>query len=682
MTAITAPYQQQSRFRLQLSRHQGLIVAVLVFAVLFGAVNMLSPGGLGFFDISYMSVSGTMLSLAAIGETIVILTGGFDLSVGAVISLVNVVLATQMQPDPAVMPGVEMQILWGLAGLGIGAAVGAVNGFFVAVVRLQPIVVTISTMFIVEGLTLLVMDKPGGQMPPDFDSFFVGTAIPDILPAPLVVLAVVFVLWGILRRTRFGTALYAIGGDKEAARSAGVKVKTTEFFAYVLGGLLYGAAGVFISAQTASGDPLVGNSMLLQVFAAVVIGGTLLGGGRGGCVGSVFGSFSLLLVVNILLILSISAYFSTVAEGIVLILAVVNRCFHRGSKLVTTMEDLFRRWRVRAHRLAADAVAPLSQLPRVNVIRPGFLIRNRELIRYVLPAYVCFAIVLVVTQFVTHALGIPYLNSLLVLSSFMAILALGQGAVILTGGLDLSLPWTLALCAILFAAITQGSNEAVIWALPLVLVIGGLAGAINGLGVVYLEFPPIVITLAMNGILQGIALIYTNGYPSGFAPTSLRWLMTGGTSGITPAVPLLLLLVVGATLLLTLTPFGRRVYAVGNSVRVARLSGVNVERTVIGVYVLSGLCSALVGVMLTGFAGQASLGMGDQYLLPSVAVVVVGGTLITGGRGHYLGMLGGVLLLTALQVLLDGTTLPFAVRDILFGAVVLSAVVALRDSKS
>ena len=86
--------------------------------------------------------------------------------------------------------------------------------------------------------------------------------------------------------------------------------------------------------------------------------------------------------------------------------------------------------------------------------------------------------------------------------------------------------------------------------------------------------------------------------------------------------------------------------------------------------------------MLTGFAGQASLGMGDQYLLPSVAVVVVGGTLITGGRGHYIGMLGGVLLLTALQTLLDGTTLPFAVRDILFGAVVLSAVVALRERRA
>ena len=99
------------------------------------------------------------------------------------------------------------------------------------------------------------------------------------------------------------------------------------------------------------------------------------------------------------------------------------------------------------------------------------------------------------------------------------------------------------------------------------------------------------------------------------------------------------------------------------------------------VYMLSGFCAALVGVLLTGFSGQASLGMGDEYLLPSIAVVVVGGALITGGRGHYLGMLGGVLLLTALQTLLAGTTLPYATRAIIFGLVVLGAVIALRDRR-
>jgi len=670
----------QSRFALGLSRNQGLIVAIVVFVVLFSTVYALSPHGLGFFDISYMSVNGTMLSLATVGETLVILTGGFDLSVGAVISLVNVVLATQMQPDPSVSPSLGVEIAWGLAGLGIGALAGAFNGFFVAVLRLQPIVVTISTMFIVEGVTLLVQDKPGGQVPSDFCAFFTGTAIPNLLPAPIVILVVLMAIWAVLRRTRFGTGLYAIGGDREAARSAGVKTRTTEFFAYVLGGMLYGASGIFISAQTASGDPLVGDAMLLQVFAAVVVGGTLLGGGRGGCLGSVFGSFSLLLIVNVLLVLNVSAYYSTLAEGVVLILAVINRCFRRGSKLRTTFGDLLRHWRVRAHRMAALTAESMARLPSVPVTKPGFLLRHRELIRYALPAYVCFVVVVIITEFVTGYVGIRYVNSLVVLSSFMAILALGQGAVILTGGLDLSLPWTLGLCGILFAAISQGNNLPAIWAFPLVLGVGALAGFVNGLGVVYLEFPPIVITLAMNGILQAIALLYTDGYPSGFSPSALRWLMTGGTNGITPAIPILLLLIAGATLLLGSTAFGRRVYAVGNSPRVARLSGVNVERTVIGVYMLSGVCAALVGVMLTGFAGQASLGMGDQYLLPSVAVVVVGGTLITGGRGHYLGMLGGVLLLTALQTLLDGTTLPYAVRDILFGAVVLSAVVALREA--
>lgn len=96
---------------------------------------------------------------------------------------------------------------------------------------------------------------------------------------------------------------------------------------------------------------------------------------------------------------------------------------------------------------------------------------------------------------------------------------------------------------------------------------------------------------------------------------------------------------------------------------------------------LSAVCAAVVGVMLTGFSGQASLGMGDDYLLPSIAVVVVGGALITGGRGHYLGMLGGVLLLTALQMLLAGTTLPYATRAILYGLVVLGAVMALRERR-
>src|SRR6185437_3079813 len=144
----------------------------------------------------------------------------------------------------------------------------------------------------------------------------------------------------------------------------------------------------------------------------------------------------------------------------------------------------------------------------------------------------------------------------------------------------------------------------------------------------------------------------------------------------------LILFIALATLFLSRTSLGRRIYAVGNSMRAAKLSGVRVGSTIVWVYVLSGFCSALVGIMLTGFNGQAFNGMGDNYLLPSIAVTVVGGTVITGGRGHYLGILGGCLLLTALGIALAGTTLPEAVRHIIFGVVVLSAIVALRERRA
>jgi ribose transport system permease protein len=142
---------------------------------------------------------------------------------------------------------------------------------------------------------------------------------------------------------------------------------------------------------------------------------------------------------------------------------------------------------------------------------------------------------------------------------------------------------------------------------------------------------------------------------------------------------MMILWAIGATLLLTHTTFGRRLYAVGNSPRVAEFAGVPVARIVIVAYAISACCAALVGMMLSGFGFQATLDMGDAYLLPSIAAAVVGGTLITGGRGHYIGMFGGALLLTALSTLLSGILLPAAVRSIIFGAVVLTAVIALRE---
>jgi ribose transport system permease protein len=674
-------------WRRRLARGRGAVIAGIVFLLLLGLVDLVGAGPLTYFDVSFLASGGATLALAAIGQTVVILSGGFDLSAGAVISLVNVTLASRM--DPMAMEA--SVLLWTLLGIAVGAAVGAFNGFFIAVLRLQPIVVTLSTMFILQGVTLLVMEKPGGMISPSLGAFYLGDAIPGWLPMPVVLLGVVLLAWAWLKGTRFGTALYAVGSDPEAATAQGVNVTLTRFLTYVIAGGCYGLAGVFISAQTGSGDPLVGNPLLLSLFAAVVVGGTRLGGGQGGPLGTVFGAYILMMVVNILLVLNVSAYYSTIAEGTILMLAVLAGSLTRDAPLATHLRG-FRSWAaaraagtVPGRLPAADRRLRLPAGPaRAAAAPPSFLTRHAETLRYAVPAYACLLAVVVATRVCLGdaALGWNYWNSLLVLSSFLAVLALGQGAVILTGGLDLSVPWTIGLSGILLAGIVNGSDTALLYALPLVLALAVLIGLANGIGIVWLGVSPIVMTLATNGVLQGAALLYSQGTPAGFSSPMLRWLMTGRLLGLTPVVPVLALFVLLATVLLGRTPFGRRVYCIGNGLRAARLAGIPVERTLILVYVLSAVSAALVGVMLTGFSGQASLGMGDDYLLPSIAVVVVGGTLITGGRGHYLGMLGGVLLLTALQMLLAGSMLPYATRAIIYGLVVLGAVLALREKRS
>jgi ribose transport system permease protein len=679
----------RSALRLRLSRSRGLITAIVVLLLLLLVVDAVNVSPLNYFDVSLLASGGAPLAIAAFGETLVILTGGFDLSAGAVLSLVNVAMAASMNPTNAN----ASIVLWTLAGVAVGMAVGVFNGFFIAFLRLQPIVVTLSTMFIVQGVTLLAMDKPGGFVAPSMGSFYLGDAVPNRLPMPIVLLLALVALWLWLKNTRLGTPMYAVGSDADAALATGVRVVLIRFAVYALAGACYGLGGVFISAQTGSGDPLVGNPLLLSIFAAVVVGGTRLGGGQGGPVSSIVGAYILMIVVNILLVLNVSAYYSSIAEGLILLLAVLASSVSRKSILAQHIRDglthtaawrgcmLPRQIGGGDRRLILEGVGKRSSF---SSMKAPWLTRYAEIPRYALPAYLCFVIVVLVTELtlgntVTNG---GYWDSLAVLSGFLAILALGQGTVILTGGLDLSVPWTIGFCGILLAGMVQGSDTALLYALPAVLALACLIGFVNGVGVVALGVSPIVVTLAMNGFLQGAALLYSDGTPAGFASSDLRWFMTGHIADVTPVVFFLIGFVVFAVVLLSRTPFGRRVYGIGNGIRVARLSGIAVGRTIIGVYILSALCSALVGVLLTGFSGQASLGMGDDYLLPSIAVVVVGGTLITGGRGSYVGMLGGALLLTSLQTLLAGSTLPYAMRTILFGLVLLVAVMALRERRT
>ena len=529
-------------------------------------------------------------------------------------------------------------------------------------------------------------------MPEGLSKFFTGDLIPGTFPAALAAILLALLVWAAIKNSPFGTALYAVGGNEEAARASGISVAWTQFLGYVLAGLFYGAAGVILSAQTGAGDPLVGRDLIIPILIAVILGGSQIGGG-GGCLGTVFAAFTLVLISDLLLVLDVSSSYTPIVESAVLILAVISGSIGRN----TVLAEHIGRARValagmRAGSLprALSAKRPLRR-PSAYTLRPdpelpkGALHRwlwvNRETVRLVLPAWVLCILVYAVIVAVTHggALSTHYFNSVLTLTLFLAVLGLGQGAVVITGGLDLSVPYTIAFTGVVLAAICNGHDAPAFWAIPLALAIGIGVGLINGLGIVLIGIPPIVMTLAIGGVMQGAGLIYTGGMPTGSAPPLLRWIYNGHLLGFAPAVWFLLAFAIAATLLLHRTTFGRNVLAVGNSARVARLSGTRVDLILLGVYMLSGFCSALVGVLMTGFSGISFLSMGVPYLLPAIAAVLVGGSLATGGRGHYLGILGGALLLTAVGTLVSGAQLPIAVRDIVYGVVVLGAVLSLGE---
>jgi ribose transport system permease protein len=288
------------------------------------------------------------------------------------------------------------------------------------------------------------------------------------------------------------------------------------------------------------------------------------------------------------------------------------------------------------------------------------------------------AILLFVVGQIVHP-GFASRNSIqevLVIASFVGLVACGQMFVILIGGIDLSVPWVLNGAAILLVTSALGQNSRILLAVPLVLIMGLAIGLVNGAGVAYLNIPAVVMTLGMNGIMQGLTLGLSNGLTcsscASYAPSVLQNVVNGQLFGIPGELILWLGLIVVVTFALGSTTFGRRIYAIGNNAEATYLSGIYVKRVTVVLYMLSGMFSALAGIVLVSFGGQASLGMGDPYLFQSIAAVVIGGVYILGGRGNYLGTTAGAITLVALVSILLAENMPDYGRSIIYGVVLLA----------
>ncbi|MBD9498795.1 ABC transporter permease [Ensifer sp. ENS01] len=298
----------------------------------------------------------------------------------------------------------------------------------------------------------------------------------------------------------------------------------------------------------------------------------------------------------------------------------------------------------------------------------------RNLDPAVVTAFGCILLLLVLGSLYSRSFLSPeYLLQQLKVASFLGIIATGMMLVILLGQIDLSVPWTVATGAMMACAAAAYGPVGTALAIPFGVLCGIGIGLINGVGVAYLRIPSMIVTLATNAVAQGVMVVYTGGFsPQDSATAAMRYLATGA---LVPGIPNVVFIwaLIGAAMvfLLRRTGFGRAVYGIGNRERAAYLSGINTRRIVMIAFAASGGLSALGGVLLAGYASKAAQSMGDAYLLPAIAAVVLGGTSILGGKGSYLGTVAGVILITLLQSILSVTQMPEAGRQIIYGVVII-----------
>jgi ribose transport system permease protein len=256
------------------------------------------------------------LILLSVGQAIVLIGGGIDISVGGIVSIVNTILATRVGLDGT--PEKMWQFV--MISLLAGVLAGAINGFFIAYLRLQPIITTYATSFLYAGFALFVLPNPGGGIPAKVAELY-RTTTPLGLPLAFYIIAILLVLWLYVSSTRYGKFLFAVGGKAEAAYETAVPVTTIQFSTYVISGFMAALAGIAITMLSGSGSADIGNSMTLNSITAVVIGGNAMSGGVGGVAGPIMGAITLNLIQNIISFAHIDTWWETLVKATIIVVA-------------------------------------------------------------------------------------------------------------------------------------------------------------------------------------------------------------------------------------------------------------------------------------------------------------------------------------------------------------------------
>ncbi len=326
MTTVAA---EAGRTRLRwgrLARRHAWTVGVYVLLVGLILYWRTIPAEWGTFDVQSLAIDALPFAFAAMAQAVVIISGGIDLSIGSMMSLVNVVSAKYMLENETTLQAVSFReaIVLALV-LILGAALaGALTGLIITVTKVADIIVTLAMLFVWGGAALAVMQIPGGGTPLEFSKLAIGYTLTPWLPSGLVILAAVVVLvWLPIRWRKPGLALYAIGSSRNASFLAGISVAWTRIGAYALGSALAAMGGLALTATSGIGDALSGQYYTLNSVAAVVLGGVALVGGVGGLIGPIAAAFVLTLVKSIMILKGVDQNWAQVIQGTLIVLVVM-----------------------------------------------------------------------------------------------------------------------------------------------------------------------------------------------------------------------------------------------------------------------------------------------------------------------------------------------------------------------
>jgi len=596
-------------------------VLFVAFCVVFGWVGSLNHGFLEFSNFVDMLYNCSYIGVAAIGMTMIILCGHIDISIGAALGVCATVAGK------LAVAGVPLAIVFPATILA-GGIIGLANGLLVAYGRIPAIVTTLGMASILKGSLIL---STGGRwiygLPPGFAisrTSLLGIPVPIFT---LILFGVAFALW--LKYSAKGRELYAVGGNAEAARLSGISERQVTIQVFVMNGLLVGLAAILYATNFTAIQSNVAPGFELTVITATVIGGVSILGGTGNVVGALLGALLLQTIGTALVFLHIRAEWFLTVQGSLI--------------LLTILLDVFRR------RQTSGPGAVISGGGSGQAASPGFFrLRWLSLQEVVLGAVLVLAVIalsFLSDRFLTPA---NLLNQTRFLTE-VALLAVPMTFVIILGGIDLSVGSIVAFSAVLlgFSWLVLGFP---LWLAVLVGIAGGtLAGYLNGLVIVYLGVPPLIVTLATLAIFRGLAYGISesrsfNGFPDAFA----FW-GSGEIAGLPFQLYLLVVVFVISSLILGATPIGRRIYAIGNNEVAARFAGLRVGRIKLLTYTFSGFMAGIAGFIFTSRVTSTRADAATGLELDVIAAVVFGGTSIFGGRGTILGTALGVVTIQLLK---------------------------------